>query len=116
MPCADESSSRWRDFIPAGLLLCVGALVITLMAAWPSPDQQEVAVMLAPGDGLPQAEALASRIDAQLVDLGGLPNVFIFRSTHPGLVATLYRSGAWLVLNPLGARGCTSAVNPVKGQ
>lgn len=110
-----ETSPRWQDFMPACLLLCVCLLALAWMVARPAPRQQEVAVLLSPADGLPEAEALARRVGAQLVDTGGLPNVFVFKSAQSDFIETLYRSGAWLVINPLTVRGCSAASRSTQG-
>jgi hypothetical protein len=104
-----EAQPGWQHFVPAVLFLIVSVLAVMTMAAWPAPGLRQVAVMLRPGSDALQAEALAARVSGELVAVGGLPNVYIIAAERPDLVAALYHSGAWLVMNPLGAHGCNSA-------
>ncbi|MDR3529202.1 MAG: hypothetical protein P4L90_01405 [Rhodopila sp.] len=41
-----------------------------------------------------------------IVDVGRLANIVIVYSARPGFVRALYRAGAWLVIDPVGLRGC----------
>jgi hypothetical protein len=52
------------------------------------------------------AAALVAGAGGELVDVGRLPNLVIAASDAPGFARALYKAGAWLVINPIVARGC----------
>lgn len=112
---AAEPPPTWRHLVPAGLFLLVSVVTLLIMAVQPRPGQQRLAVVLAPWQGALQAQLVAGRAHARLVDAGGLPNVFIMTGARPDLAAALYRAGAWLVVDPLSAHGCLSTVPNAQG-
>jgi hypothetical protein len=111
-PIATDPAPTWRHLLPAGVLLVISVLAILTLVAQPEPGQREVAILLPPWDGAIQAASLVGQAGGELVDAGGMPDIFIVTSDKPDFVAALYRAGAWLVINPIAAHGCLSAPKP----
>lgn len=103
-----EAPPRLRDFLPALALLLASVLGILALVAQPTPGQKQLAILLPPWDGPMQAAIIAARAGGMLVDSGGWPFVFIATSERPDFAASLYRAGAWAVMNPITAHGCLS--------
>lgn len=55
-----------------------------------------------------EAADIVARSGGSIVAGAGLPNVIIAHSDDPDFISTLYRSGAWLVLDAVKLRGCFS--------
>ena len=55
-----------------------------------------------------EAADIVARSGGSIVASAGLPNVIIAHSDDPDFISTLYRSGAWLVLDAVKLRGCFS--------
>jgi hypothetical protein len=109
-----EPPPHWRQLVPACFFLLVSVIVMALMVAQPERGQKQVAIVLPPWDGALQAAALVQKAGGQLVDAGGLPNVYIATADRPGFVSALYHAGAWLVINPIAAHGCLSSVRQIQ--
>lgn len=100
------SPSLWRDLAPASLLLVASAAGIAAATILAGPDSRQVAVVAPPWYGAAQAIGLVERAGGSVVDLGGVGNVVVAVSEDADFIASLYREGAWLALNPIIARGC----------
>jgi hypothetical protein len=72
-------------------------------------DASEVAVVAPPWADEPQVAAIVAQSGGSIIAKAGLGNVIIARSDDPDFVSTLYRAGAWLVLDAVRLRGCLSA-------
>ncbi len=97
-------------FAPATLRAALGlAVLATLTVAaevlLPARDARMVAAVFAPNVGLAEIAARLDPIDGRVVRMGALPNIAIVAADRPDLAASLYRAGAWLVLDPR-AGGC----------
>ncbi len=106
MTGADHEGFRWRDALPAVVVLGVSVLGILLLASQPTPGEHQIAVVVPPWDTTAEAASLIAAASGVLVDEGGIPNVFIATSDRPDFSKALYRAGAWFVMNPIGAHGC----------
>ncbi|MCC0806357.1 hypothetical protein FPV16_09040 [Methylobacterium sp. W2] len=53
--------------------------------------------------------ALVARAGGSILRMGGWTNSIVVTAGPPDLVARLYASGAWLVIDAGDARGCDSA-------
>lgn len=99
----------WRDLIPAGLLLLVSVVAIFIGSMTAKAGTTEVAVVAPAWANAAETAEIVARSGGSIVAGAGLPNVLIARSDNPEFVATLYRAGAWLVLDAVKLRGCLSA-------
>lgn len=68
----------------------------------------EVAVVAPLWANAADAAEIVARSGGTIVASAGLSNVIIAHSDDPGFVSSLYRSGAWLVLDAVKLRGCFS--------
>jgi hypothetical protein len=110
-----EPPPNWRQLVPAVLFLLVSVVAMALLIAQPKRGQREVAIVLPPWESTLQAAALVQKAGGWLVDVGGLPNVYITAADRPGFVSALYRAGAWLVIDPISAHGCLSSSPRAQG-
>ncbi|MCX5519749.1 hypothetical protein OSH10_15000 [Kaistia defluvii] len=105
-----QSSERgsWLDLIPAGLLLVASAIAIFLSTLTADAGSQEVAVVAPLWSNAAETAGIVARAGGSIVASAGLSNVIIAHSDNPDFISTLYRSGAWLVLDAVKLRGCFS--------
>ncbi|KQP42304.1 hypothetical protein ASF49_00105 [Methylobacterium sp. Leaf104] len=82
----------------ATLVLPVGVMAV--------PMSETVAVIAPPGR---DAAAIVARAGGTILRLGGWSNVLVVRAGSSDLVARLYASGAWLVVDARFATACTPA-------
>ena len=108
----DASRALGSDerFAPASLsiamiLAVLATIVVAAEAVLPRPGARMVAAVFAPSLRLADIAARLDPIDGRIVRLGALPNIAIVAADRPDLAASLYRAGAWLVLDPR-AGGC----------
>lgn len=115
----DGHRFRWRDLVPAGVLLCVGLVGLVIATLSPSGRDGQYAVVAPPWYDLPQTIALIRAADGGIVDAGGPNNVVIVHSVDPAFVDAAYRAGAWAVIDPMQLRGCVGfkpASLPAQGE
>jgi hypothetical protein len=105
-PTARTDRRSWLDFAPAIALLVVSAGGILMAGLSPSDDRGQYAVVAPPWYNLTQTVGLVATAGGDIVDLGSIAVVVIAHSENPGFVRALYRAGAWLVIDPVGLRGC----------
>ena len=105
-PTVISDRRRWLDLAPAIVLLIVSTVGIMVAALRPSGDHGQYAVMAPPWYSLGQTIGLVDTAGGQIVGFGDLRNVVIVHSDHPRFVRALYSAGAWLVIDPVGLRGC----------
>jgi hypothetical protein len=98
----------WLDLIPAGLLLVASAIAIFVGTLTASSGSREVAVVAPLWANAAEAAGIVARAGGSIVASAGLSNVIIAQSDNPDFIASLYRSGAWLVLDAVKLRGCFS--------
>ncbi len=101
-----DGGPRLGDFLPACVLLVLTVMTFAVLSALPGRDQRQLAVLFPPGVGVVAAAARVAGAGGELVDVGWLPNIVIAASDTPGFSRALYKAGAWLVINPIVARGC----------
>ncbi len=94
-----------RSYIPAVLLLVAGAAALPVAASGPGDPAEPVAAVFAPGTTLAEAMARVAAAGGIPLRAGPIANIVVARSAHPDFAASLYRHGAWLLLDPLLA-GC----------
>lgn len=99
----------WLDLIPAGLLLVASAIAIFVGTLTASSGSREVAVVAPLWANAADTAGIVARSGGSIVASAGLSNVIIAHSDNPDFIASLYRSGAWLVLDAVKLRGCFSA-------
>lgn len=95
----------------------VALLLITLcapLAVLALPRSETVAVVGSPWRGAAGAAEAIARAGGVVVRAGGASNVLVATSPDPDFVGRLYRSGAWLVLDPLSAVGCSTPSSQVE--
>jgi hypothetical protein len=88
------------------LVFSVVAIFVASMAA--DAHSREVAVIAPPWAGEADAANIVARSGGSIVATAGLSNVIIARSDDPAFVSTLYKAGAWLVLDSVRLRSCLS--------
>jgi len=98
----------WLDLIPAGLLLVASAIAIFVGTLTADGGSREVAVVAPLWANAAEAAGIVARAGGSIVASAGLSNVIIAQSDNPDFIASLYRSGAWLVLDAVKLRGCLS--------
>jgi hypothetical protein len=103
---AADGRPRFGDFLPACALLVLTVMTFGVLSALPGRDQHQLAVLFPPRVSVAAAAALVAGAGGELVDVGWLPNLVIAASDAPGFARSLYKAGAWLVMNPIAARGC----------
>ena len=103
---AKTNRGSWQDFAPAITLLIVSAAAIFVAALSPSGDRSQYAVVALPWYNLTQTVELVATAGGDIVDFGSMADVVIAHSESAGFVRALYRAGAWLVIDPVGLRGC----------
>lgn len=96
----------WLDFAPAAALLMVSAVGVFVAALSPSGDHGQYAVVAPPWYNFAQTAGLIGAAGGDIVEFGNLANIVIVHSIDPRFVQALYRAGAWLVIDPVGLRGC----------
>jgi hypothetical protein len=96
----------WYDFAPAAVLLIVSAISVFIAGLSPSGDQGQYAVVAPPWFSLAQTAGLVGMAGGDIVEVGGLSSVVIAHSVNPTFVHSVYRAGAWLVIDPVRLRGC----------
>jgi hypothetical protein len=106
LPGARTNGHEWRDLLPAAALLIVSTAAIVATALSPSGDRGQYAVVAPPWYTIGQTVELIVAAGGDLIDFGDLTNVVIVHSDRPAFVWALYRAGAWLVIDPVGVRGC----------
>lgn len=97
-PVVDDAPSHRLLSGFAGLAALV--LPVGLMAA---PTSETLAVVGPPGR---DAAAIVAGAGGTILRMGGWSNVLVVQAGSPGLVARLYASGAWLVIDARFAAGC----------
>lgn len=97
--------------MPAILLAVVSSVAMLAVVLTPDPTADAVAVITPPWFDSARTMALVVSAGGSIVDVGGTPNIIVAHSNDRGFVKSLYRAGAWLVVNPLGAGGCAGAVS-----
>jgi len=95
-----------RSLLPAIALAVLSLFALVAHVAAPRADARIVATMLGPDGGIGAAIRLADRADARLMAEGAVPGLWLFASDRGDLAARLHEAGAWIVLDPLGLRGC----------
>jgi hypothetical protein len=103
---------RWHELAPAGALMIVSTIGVCAATVWPMGDHDQYAVVAPPSYDLARTIGLVDAAGGEIVEVGGSPNVIIAHSADKHLVAALYRSGAWLVIDPLHVRGCLGFPQP----
>jgi hypothetical protein len=97
-----------RSLLPAAALAVLSLFALVVHVATPGSDARFVVAMVEPGGGISAAAALADRSDARLVAEAPVPGLWLLASERQGLADRLHDAGAWVVLDPLGLRGCFS--------
>lgn len=82
------------------LVAAVGARAV------PAADAEALSVIFPPGTTAADAVARIATAGGLPLKGAGLPGVWLVRSPGPGLPDSLYRVGAWLVLDAAGVAGC----------
>ena len=96
----------WQDFAPAATLLLASVIGLVFAGLNPSGARGQYAVIVPAWYDRGQTARLVGQAGGDLVAMGRLANVAIVHSNHPNFVWTLYRTGAWLVVDPAHLRGC----------
>ena len=106
---------RLRHFLPALALLVVSVSGFGLLSVLPQRNERQLAVLFPPRISIEMAASLVASAGGELVDSSRFPNLVIATSDTPGFAHALYNVGAWLVMDPIIARGCGSALLHWKG-
>lgn len=102
----EDVAFKLRDLGQAAALMAVFLLGLVIATLYPTGKDGQYAVVAPPWYSLSRTMALIQVADGRIVDTGDRANMVIVQSTHPDFVRTLYRAGAWLVIDPLRLRGC----------
>lgn len=105
-PASPADQRGWLDFAPAVALLIVSTIGVFVAALSPSGDHGQYAVVAPPWYGFAQTIGLIDAAGGDIVEFGDLTNIVIVHSSNPRFVRALYHAGAWLVIDPVGLRGC----------
>jgi hypothetical protein len=105
-PTAGTDSRNWLDLAPAIALLIVSIGSIFAATVSPSGTRGQYAVVAPLWYNQTQTIELVGIAGGDIVDLGGIANIVIAHSDNPGFTRSLYHAGAWLVIDPIGLRGC----------
>jgi hypothetical protein len=97
--------------MPAILLSVASTVAMLAIVLTPDPSTSSFAVITPPWFDSARTMGLIESAGGSIVDMGGMPNIIVAHSNDPGFVKSLYRAGAWLVVNPLGAGGCAGAIS-----
>ena len=106
---------RFRHFLPALALLVVSVSGFGLLSVLPRKNERQLAVLFPPRITIETAASLVASAGGELVDSSRFPNLVIASSDTPGFADALYKVGAWLVMDPIIARGCGPALLQWKG-
>jgi hypothetical protein len=79
------------------------ATLVLPIAATALPASQTLAVIVSPGQ---DAAGIVARSGGTILRQGGWSNVLLVRAESSDLVARLYASGAWLVIDARSATAC----------
>jgi hypothetical protein len=90
-----------RLAIALALLVCAPMVVLGL------PRSETVAVIGPPWAGGAKLFAIVAEAGGSPVRAGGHANIVIAHSPQADFVWRLYAAGAWFVLSPLLAKGCS---------
>lgn len=90
-----------RLAIALALLVCAPMVVLAL------PRSERVAVIGPPWAGAAELLAIVVEAGGDPVRAGGHGNVVIAHSPQSDFVWRLYAAGAWFVISPLLAKGCS---------
>jgi hypothetical protein len=105
-PTTGTDCRNWLDFAPAIALLIVSVGGILIATVGPSGTRGQYAVVAPPWYNQAQTIGLVGIAGGDIVDLGGSANIVVAHSENPGFTRALYHAGAWLVIDPMGLRGC----------
>ena len=95
-----------RSWLPAAALAGLSLIALIAHVATPRPDARIVAMLVAREGGIAAAATVAERAGARLLAQGSVPGLWLLASDDRGLADRLRAAGAWIVLDPLGLRGC----------
>ena len=90
----------------AGLMIAVAAF---LVAAWPAPGQP-IAAFFPSGTSQPEMARAVSQAGGSLLELDAAATVAVSVGEGNDYAASLYRAGAWLVVDGSLAKSCIRQV------
>lgn len=100
-----------KDFLPALMLGAAAIAGLAVLSLSPSAEARQLAVLFPPW--MPMAERMEriAAAEAVPVDEGAWGGIVLVSlpGAEPERRAALLRQGAWLLLDPLGLRGCSAA-------
>lgn len=94
------------ELAPALLLLALLLAGLAFATLAPGGRGGQYAVIAPPWFGAGQTFSLVALAGGRIADAGGPGNIVIAQSADPDFIASLYRAGAWLVVDPVSLRGC----------
>lgn len=102
---APDGSRHALNGLATGFLIGLAAILIALvpLGLLAMPTSRTVAVLGSPGQNM---AALVAGAGGSILSMGGWSNIIVATDGPPDLVARLYASGAWLVIDASEARGC----------
>ena len=96
----------WRGIGPMLILAVLAPLGLLIL-----PRGSQVAVIGRPGASPSELANLVAAAGGGLIRGGGYANIAIAASDEAGFTTRLYRAGAWIVLDPIVAGGCTRTLD-----
>lgn len=102
------SRLRLRDLGPAVTLLLIGVAALLVATLSPTGKNGQYVVIAPSWYRLGDTIALIQKVDGGIVDMSGPANIVVAYSKDPDFVRKAYAVGAWLVIDPLRLRGCSS--------
>lgn len=100
------SKPRLSDFWPAALLLGIGMLALGIANAIPSGTKGQYLVIAPPWLSLSETLSRVQAADGRVLTIDAQNRHIVAYSEHEKFAWQLFRSGAFLVLDPAGLRGC----------
>lgn len=107
--CSGDHMICWRDFVPAAALLLVGLAALLIATISPSGKAGQYAVIVPPGQAMGEVMAVIQQAGGGILEMRDGSYFILAHSENPDFVSKLYRAGAWLVVDPMGLRGCSVA-------
>ncbi|WP_417449362.1 hypothetical protein [Kordiimonas sp.] len=96
-----------RDLFPTILVTAFVLMCIIVMSLRPASDGV-VLVLFNPLEDQRDQVAAIMNANALFVGAGRMPGSYLVASDQGGLPDRLHAAGAWFVLNPFGAAGCSA--------
>lgn len=103
---AAGSSSSWRAYVPAALLIAIGIIGLAVASVSAPDGSGRYLVIGAPGVRMSDMINIVSAADGRLIEPGRFSNIAIAWSDSADFAAATRQSGAWLAIAAPDGGGC----------